>query len=143
MFSKRIAVLGVAAILALSALAPTVSASPRSGELHVTKDCTDYHFAAGESCTIIVSNIKAIPAGSRVVYADAAGATLDTDVSLVAGPGNVGHGHCTLDPQALPGLCTFSGGTGQFTHFHASVAVSPGAPNIWYWDGEYSFHPPN
>jgi len=144
MNSKRISLVVGAALLSLAAFAPSVAASPRSGDVHVTKECSEYTGQAGSFCTITVSNIKAIPAGARVVYASAAGATrLDSDIALVAGPGNVGHGHCTLDFLALPGRCTFSGGTGQFTHFHASVAVSPGAANIWYWDGAYSFSPPN
>jgi hypothetical protein len=144
MSSKRISLVIGAALLSLAAFAPSVAASPRSGVVHVTKECSEYTGQAGSFCTITVSNVKAIPAGARIVYASAAGATtLDTDIALVAGPGNVGYGHCTLDFLALPGRCTFSGGTGQFIHFHASVAVSPGAANIWYWEGAYSFSPPN
>ena len=41
--------------------------------------------------------------------------------------------------------CTFSGGTGKFTHFQATAAVSlplggPGGPNF-SWTGTYSFSP--
>ena len=65
--------------------------------------------------------------------------SLDTDVVIVAGPGNVARGHCTLVFASLPGRCTFSGGTGTFTHFHASVAVSVDATGLWHWEGTYSF----
>ena len=44
---------------------------PRSGELHVTKECSDYHGQAGEICTITSSSLDAIEVGSRVVYAQA------------------------------------------------------------------------
>lgn len=141
--SKRLFLLAAAAILSLTALAPAVAASPRSGDLHVTKECGQYTGQAGSFCTFVSSNIKAIPAGARIYYASAAGATsLDTDVAIVAGPGNVAAGHCTLDFLALPGLCTFSGGTGNFTHFQAWAAVSVDATGLWHWEGTYSFSPP-
>jgi len=64
---------------------------------------------------------------STVIYAEAAGATgLDSDVVLdLPGPGNNrAFGHCALDFLSLTGVCTFSGGTGKFTFFHARVDVS-------------------
>lgn len=129
--------------LTLSLSPGAASASPRSGDLHVTKECSAYTGAAGDFCTITSSNIKAIEVGSKVVYASAMGAVLDSDIVLEAGPGNTAFGHCYLDFANLPGLCTFSGGTGKFTHFYASVAVSyVGGPNFG-WDGTYSFSPPN
>ena len=60
---------------------------------------------------------------------------------IVGGPGNVAAGHCTLVFASLPGRCTFSGGTGIFTHFQASVAVSVDAAGLWHWEGTYSFRP--
>ena len=95
-------------------VAASLPASPRSGDLHVTKECSEYTGLAGDFCTITSSNVKAIEVGSRVVYAEAAGlATLDTDVVLdTPGPGNnKAFGHCTLDLATGLGLCTFSGGT--------------------------------
>lgn len=142
MRSKRITLLVGVAILSMSVLAPSAMASPRSGALRMAKECSEYTGQAGSFCTFTSSNIKAIEPGARIVYAEAAGATtLDTDVAIVAGPGNVAAGHCTLDFTALPGRCTFSGGTGKFNHFHASVAVSVDATGLWHWDGTYSFSP--
>ena len=131
-----------------SGLAATaLSASPRGGDLHVTKECSEYTGLAGAFCTITSSNIKAIETGSKVFYAQAAGvASLDSDVVLdTPGPGNnKAFGHCALDLATGLGLCTFSGGTGKFTGFSATAHVSP--PTIqdtvnWYWDGTYSFNP--
>ena len=129
-------------------VASRVSASfPRSGALDVTKECSKYHGLAGEICTITSSNLDAIEVGSRVVYAKAADFgtfTLDTDVVLdPPGPGNnVAFGHCHLNLVTGIGLCTFSGGTGKFTHFDASVDVSPPTDGVnWHWDGNYSFSP--
>jgi hypothetical protein len=108
----------------------------------VTKECSVYSGQAGDFCTITSSNLKAIEVGSRVVYAAAAVAgSLDSDVVLIVGPGNTAFGHCRLDLGTGVGLCTFSGGTGKFTSFHARVDVSyVGGPNF-AWNGTYTFNP--
>jgi hypothetical protein len=117
---------------------------PRSGAFHLTKDCSTYTGHAGDICTITSSSVKEVAAGSRIIYAsDAVGASLDTDVRLdLPGPGhNAALGHCTLSLATGIGACELSGGTGKFTGFHASVAVSPlGGPDF-AWDGTYSFSP--
>ena len=119
------------------------SPSQRHGALHLTKDCTGYQGQVDGHCTITSSNLKAIPAGSRVVYLQAAGASsLDSDIVLVVGPGNIAIGHVTLDFATGSGTVTISGGTGQFTSsFHAQVAVSSLGGTSWAWDGTYSFDP--
>jgi hypothetical protein len=124
------------------------SVSPRSGDLHVTKDCPphDYQGRAGDFCTIISSNVDAIEVGSRVVYAQAldfSTYTLNSDVVLdLPEPGNnFASGHCHLDLMTGVGLCTFSGGNGKFTQFHASANVSYVGGTIYAWDGTYSFSP--
>jgi hypothetical protein len=139
---KRLLFLAGVVMLSLGVFAPAVTASPRSGDLQMTKECGEYHGNAGEFCTFVTSNLKAIPSGARIYYASAAGASsLDTDVVIVTGPGNVATGHCTLDFLALPGRCTFSGGTGKFTHFQAWAAVYVDGANLWHWDGTFSFGP--
>jgi hypothetical protein len=139
---KRILGLTLALTVA-GALASAGSASPRSGELHVTKDCSDYNFGAGDHCTIQWSSLNAIDRGMHVVYASAAGADgLDSDLVL-DGPGNNdANGHVTLDFQTLSGVVTFSGGTGRFQGFHARVDVTYVGGTLWRWDGTYSFTPP-
>lgn len=124
---------------------PSAAATvPRSGALHVTKECSTYTGHAGDICTITSSNLGEIEVGSTIKYAsDAVGAALDTDVRLdPPGPGNnAAFGHCTLSLATGVGVCSFSGGTGKFTWFQASIAVSYlGGPNF-AWDGTYSFGP--
>jgi hypothetical protein len=143
--------IGPSASAAVSNVAATASgnegtvrqtSSPRSGDLHVTKECGAYTGLAGSFCTITSSNLKQIEVGSRVVYAKAGGATsLDSDVVLdPPGPGNnTAFGHCSLDFATGLGLCTFSDGTGRFTGFHARVDVSHLGGRDWAWDGTYSF----
>ena len=127
-------------------VSPLAASSPRSGDLNVTKECSQYAGLAGQFCTITSSNVEAIEVGSRVIYLAARGpAGTDSDVVLEPpGPGNNrAFGHCTL--VAPVRRCTFSGGTGKFTHFQATAAVSlplggPGGPNF-SWTGTYSFSP--
>ncbi len=113
---------------------------PRSGELHVTKECSEYKGLAGDFCTITSSNLEEIGVGSKVVYAEAAGeGSLDTDVVLDAGSGNTAAGHVVLDLSAGKGVATFSGGTGTFTGLQAHADVSADPEGLWHWEGTYSF----
>jgi hypothetical protein len=113
---------------------------PRSGDLQVTKECSEYKGLAGGFCTITSSNLEEIAAGSKVVYAEAAGdGSLDTDVVLDAGSGNTAAGHVVLDLAAEKGVATFSGGTGRFTGFEAHADVSTDSDGLWHWEGTYSF----
>jgi hypothetical protein len=145
------AILGVllAAVLAGAfALASSAgnTGSPRSGELHVTKECSQYFGHAGEFCTITSSNLNAIKVGSRVVYTSAADpihGVLNSDL-VIDGPGaNTAFGHVVLDLSTLSGVVTLSGGTGKFTHLHAGpIMVACPAFPACSWDGPYSFNPP-
>jgi hypothetical protein len=113
----------------------------RSGDLHVTKECSAYKGLAGDFCTITSSSLEEIEVGSKVVYAQAAEAgSLDTDVVLDAGSGNTAAGHVKLDLAAASGEATFSGGTGKFTGFQARVDVSADSTGLWHWEGTYSFN---
>jgi hypothetical protein len=134
-----------AGVFAVASSAENTASSPRSGALHVTKECSQYTGAAGSFCTITSSNLNAIKVGSRVVYASAANpaaGVLDSDL-VIDGPGkNSARGHVVLDLSTLSGVVTFSGGTGVFTHFHAGplVVACPAFPDC-SWDGPYSFNP--
>ena len=112
----------------------------RSGDLHVTKECSAYKGLAGDFCTITSSNIEEIEAGAKIIYAEAAGeGTLDTDVVLDAGSGNTAKGHVVLDLAANNGTATFSGGTGKFVGFEAHADVTADSDGLWHWEGTYSF----
>jgi len=137
--SRLASVLAIGAITAM-AMAPDAAATSRSGALHITKDCTGYEGAAGQTCTITESNVRAIPAGSVIVYASGVvDGVLDSDVTVEVGPGNVVQGHVTLDFGALPGNVMLSGGTGKFRHIQATISVAPAGGNLWTWDGTYDF----
>lgn len=132
------------AVVAAGAFAVASSASDRSGPLRVDKECPSdtYTYEEGSYCTFTSSNLKAAPAGSKVFYLQPA--ELDSDVILdPPGPGNSkAFGFCDLDDD-LNGVCTFDGGTGEFTHFHARFTVTYTQPDgvEWHWEGPYSFDP--
>ena len=143
---KRTIVLVLAiAAAGIVASAGSATADPRSGVLHVTKDCSQYNFQAGDFCTITSSNINAIKPGSKVVYASAANkalGVLDSDL-VIDGPGNnTAFGHVLLHLSTLTGTVTLSGGTGVFKHFHAGpLAVTCPTFPVCSWVGPYSFGP--
>jgi hypothetical protein len=130
-----------AAALGVFACLGVAQASPRSGALHLAKECSEYTGLADQHCTITKSNVKAIKPGSRVVYlegADASGA-LDSDFVVVVGRGDYALGHVTLDLASGKGRITISGGAGHFKAFHARAVVSHlDGPN-YAWDGKYRF----
>ena len=127
--------LATAAICVAAILVPAAAASPRSGNLHATKECTGFNGGPGSYCMITSSNLPAIEVGSKVLYLQPGNlfTPAGSDVVLdLPGPGNnAAYGNCSL----AVGRCSFWGGTGKFTWFHASVAVSfLDGPN-WAWDG--------
>ena len=141
-----ILIAGVATLLLSNEVIAVSASNAQKGHLHATKDCTDYHGYAGQSCTIKSSNLGEIKVGSTVTYDQNAGipvGLLDSNVVLDAGHGNRALGRCTVDFETKLGLCTFSDGTGQFAGFHARVEVSPPTSKdpYWHWDGTYSFRP--
>jgi hypothetical protein len=103
----------------------------------------DFDGQPGSFCTIKSSNLKAIGAGSKVFYAEAAvagAAVYDTDLYLYTGPGNSAFGHVTLSNETASGVLTLSGGTGRFRGFRARVRVTFNADeNLWHWDGRYRY----
>jgi hypothetical protein len=140
------------AVVMVGAFATAGSASPRSGQLHVTKECSKFSGLPGGFCTITGSNINAIDPGMKVVYTNPAVANgvLSSDL-YVDGPGNndaYGHVDLNVDPKSpaplYSGPLTLSGGTGRFSGFQARVAVTCTLPagSPCAWDGPYGFTPP-
>ena len=127
---KRLLVLAAAVVAVVSVGGVAASASsPRTGTLHLQKECSKYTGAAGDYCTIVSSNVGAIGVGSRVYYLAALdGDSFDGDVMLYAGHGNAAFGHCRVNVVTVVGRCTFTGGVGRFEEFRANVVVSVDRP---------------
>ena len=123
---KRL-ILGFAVVVALAvAVAPLASATPRSGILHVTKECSQYTGEAGSFCTVTSSNLKAIPVGTRDVGLGAVGTdgSVDFDIVFETRCANAAFGHATICGTCDVGTVTFDGGTGQFKKFHATLVLT-------------------
>jgi hypothetical protein len=136
------------AVVMVAAFATAGSASPPSGgQLHITKECSQFSGQPGGFCTITSSNVPGIDSPTRVVYTDptVVGHNLRSHLYIEGSDGNP-YGYVVLhlppDPTAWTGRLTFSGGTGSFSGFHATVFVDcrpSGSPCTW--DGTYNFTP--
>jgi len=79
-------------------------------ELHVAKECSEYTGLAGSFCTITSSNVDAIPVGSKVVYASAAGEkAIESDLTIMTGEDEHVAGHVVLDMATNTGTVTLTG----------------------------------
>ena len=143
-------IVAIAVVAGFAALTPalsigvaSVSAEPRKGDLHVTKECSEYFGAAGEFCTITFSNVAEIAVDSKIFYdqaVDTPSGYLDSNIRLVVGTGDWAVGRCTLDLATQLGVCTLSDGTGPLAGFQARVDVTcPGDGIVCDLDGTYSF----
>jgi hypothetical protein len=128
-----------------NSMASSSASQARNGNLSAVKACTgSFTGEPGSYCTITASSLKAIEVGSRIYYLnnplDVFG-PFGTDVKLdVPGPGNnAASGHCKMDLVTNVGLCTFSGGTGKFTWFNATLRVSDPSEGTWQLNGSYSY----
>lgn len=137
---RALALVLAVAVAGIVATAGSATATGRSGALHVTKECSEYHGLAGEFCTITSSNIPQIKAGMRVVYLQPLGPEgLDSDIVLSRGHGSAAFGHVVLN--GTTSRVTFSGGTAAFVGFQADADISVDEAGVWHWDGTYSFTP--
>lgn len=136
-------VLAVAvAILSFGVFAPSVLAASTPIPLHVTKDCSAYTGITPSYCTITVSNLAAIPPGSRIRYEGPVLTNayfLSSNVTLEAGTGNSATGYCIFQARTSKGLCTFWEGRGKLAGFTAVVDVTIDAAGLWHFDGMYYF----
>ncbi len=125
-------------MLALSVLAPGVSAHSRDN-FHLDKTCAaDASEPLGYVCTIQHSDFRLFPPGTKVHYTsqNAAGDVVQAAILIPHGSTS---GVCTWS-SAVNAVCKFNGGTGVLRHFHLRVVVTANADaSVWYWDGTYWF----
>jgi hypothetical protein len=142
---KRLMLGWFAVVFAVAvAVAPLASATSRSGDLVVTKECSGFVSTNNPPyCTITSSNLGTIPDGSRIFYLDPNGLGTPTGGAVILDPPGPGNNHAfgTCFLGGSPMRCEFSGGTGVFTWFHASVVVTVTTDGLWHWQGTYSFDP--
>jgi hypothetical protein len=132
---RLLAVMG--AIVALTALAPVVSAGTHK-DFHLDKTCAeDSSEPLGFFCTVEHSDFKWIPAGTEVHYDF--GPTDNAQVATIEIKNGRTTGVCTWSSE-VDAICVFDAGTGRLTQFNLDVVVTASADqSIWYWDGTYWF----
>ncbi|HEY8196063.1 MAG TPA: hypothetical protein VIG04_03750 [Gemmatimonadales bacterium] len=132
----------------LAADGSSAKSSRKHGELHLTKECSEYTAKAGSFCTITKSNLDVITVGTREFAlrdADLVAGTLNSDGLLYVKDGELTLNHCDISnifaTEGVIGNCTFSGGIGHLSGFRAKVVVSVNKddPNKADFDGTYSF----
>jgi hypothetical protein len=136
-------------VLGLILAVPALASAPRSGILHLTKECSQYTGEAGSFCTVTSSNLNAFPVGTRDVGLGAVGAdgSVDFDIVFDARGANAAFGHATICGTCEVGTVTFSGGTGRFKKFQANLVLycpiggiaNDGRVDDCRFDGPYSF----
>lgn len=120
----------VTVIAALTILAPIASASSHKA-LHLAKSCDAFPI-----CVVTASNMKKIPVGTEIVYADTS-IFPNALQPTIKGRHGTSSGVCDLSAIYAgtgPGTCRFSGGTGSLSNFRAELTVTFDGV-LWYWDG--------
>jgi hypothetical protein len=139
MRSIRSLIVVAATLLAVSGCSASVAAdAPKP--FHLDKTC-----AAGV-CTIVSSDLAAIPPGTLIKYTVIGdGSTQQKNATFTTKDGSAS-GFCDFnhDGKPLAAQCTFLSGTGALTGFHLVADVtltgdksSPDA--VWHWNGTYWF----
>ena len=134
---RRLVVAG-ATIMALALAVPSVSAaSPKA--FHLDKTCAaDASEPLGYVCTVVHSDFKWFPPGTKVHYTsqNPAGNVVQATIRIANGSTS---GACAWS-TAVNAVCTFNTGTGRLSQFHLRVVVTANADaSVWYWDGWYWF----
>jgi hypothetical protein len=142
MRSMRSLLLVASATLAFGVVAPIALAASTPNPLHMIKDCGSFTGVTPSYCTITVSNLEAVPAGSRIWYMGPVLTNsyfLSSNVTLDAGHGSKATGYCIFEAATSKGLCTFWEGTGKLAGFTSVVDVTIDAAGLWHFDGMYYF----
>ena len=144
MRSIRSLMLIAATLLAASGCSPSPTATAHT-TFKLDKTCV--HDAAGvPTCTIVSSDITAIPPGTVIHYDIIGdGSTKQKNATFSVKDGTAS-GFCDFnhDGKPLAAQCTFLSGTGALAGFHllADVTVT-GEPKsdaaVWHWNGNYWF----
>ena len=130
----------IAAATILLVISACSAAADTHKAFHLDKTC------AAVGCTIVASDLAAIPVGTVITYTPIGdGSTQQQNATFTTKDGSAS-GFCDFnhDGKPLAAQCTFLSGTGALTGFHLVADVtltgeqtSPDA--VWHWNGTYWF----
>jgi hypothetical protein len=140
---RTLSMLAASAVLTLGTAA---SAAPAMAPLKIAKECSQYSGEVPSFCTIVESNLAAVPVGAKIFYyGPITGSPYFTSSSavLAVGPGDSAVGYCVVYDTAAPplGTCAFHAGSGSLAGFQAVVTVTVDDKQIWHWEGGYLLGP--
>ncbi|MGZ6340000.1 MAG: hypothetical protein ACXWNG_06510 [Candidatus Limnocylindrales bacterium] len=136
-------------VVAVTLLAVSGCSASAAGAAHKTfrldKTCT--HDAAGvPTCTIVSSDIAAIPAGTVINYKVVGDGSTRQKYATITVKDGTASGFCDFnhDGKPLAAQCTFLSGTGALTGFHLVADVTltgdgKSPASVWHWNGTYWF----
>jgi hypothetical protein len=142
MRSIRSLIVVAATLLAVSGCSASPAVAPHKA-FHLDKTCV-----ASVGCTIVSSNLDAIPTGTLITYTQIGdGSTRQKNATFTTKSGSAS-GFCDFnhDGKPLAAQCTFMSGTGGLTGFHLVADVTltgdgTSPDSVWHWDGTYWFAP--
>ncbi len=106
----------------------------------LVKECSHFDNKPGTYCSIIKSNLAAIPVGTKVIYLGPLidGPILSSSIVLDTGDGSTALGYCNVSNAANTGTCSFWAGSGKLQGFQALVTLTADANGTdYHWDGGY------
>ncbi|MFN0115992.1 MAG: hypothetical protein ACKVPY_15075 [Paracoccaceae bacterium] len=129
-------------VLAFAAFTiPARADDPAMQPLHLVKECSQWTGQPGDYCSIIKSDLEAIPVGTRIFYYGPlmASVVLSSIIVIDAGGGSTAIGNCSVNNTESTGTCSFWAGSGALRGFQALVTLSVD-PNgtDYHWDGSYA-----
>ena len=142
MRSGRFFLVVAATVIAFFVVPTVVAANSTPTVAHLVKDCGSFNGAPSSFCTITVSDLEALPPGSRIVYL---GPVLDnayflsSNVIADAGSNGTATGYCVFNGKTSSGLCSFWMGTGALAGFTAIFDVTVDSSGLFHLDGTYYF----
>ncbi len=142
MRSGRFFLVLAATMIACFGMPTVVAAASAPTAAHLVKDCGTFSGAPSSFCTITVSDLEALPPGSKIVYL---GPVLDnayflsSNVVADAGLNGKATGYCVFNGKTSTGLCSFWKGTGALAGFTAIFDVTVDSSGLFHLDGTYYF----
>lgn len=135
----------IRSLIVVAATVLTISACSAAADTHkpfkLDKTCV-----TGVGCTIVSSDLVAIPVGTLITYTPIGdGSTRQKNATFTTNDGSAS-GFCDFnhDGKPLAAQCTFMSGTEALTGFHLVADVTltgeQGSPDaVWHWNGTYWF----
>lgn len=133
--------LSLAILAGLAAPSLAHAEEPAMQPLHLVKECSQFTGKPGDYCSVIKSDLAAIPAGSKIFYfgPHLNSTILSSSILIDAGNGCTAIGYCNVNNPEATGTCSFWAGSGTLQGFQALLTLTAD-PNgtDYHWDGSYA-----